>query len=202
MLAGTTTRCHAVTEERNGGLCVCVAGMLVLIFAVSAYGTPLDDYVTAADASYTWGITATDTTTAPGCTLYTVQMTSQTWRDSSEVDHNAWQHYMRICVPNTVTSDKVLLTIGGRDHGFIPTVDTTGTPYYGAVDPNLALATGSVVAAIATVPNQPLQFAGEGFQRYEDAIIAKTGRLFMDGRGGGDPENDYWLALMPMVKSA
>ncbi|MBN2293231.1 MAG: PEP-CTERM sorting domain-containing protein [Pirellulales bacterium] len=151
--------------------------------AVPALATPLDDYVDAADSSYTFSIT--NTSTGTGYTLYTVAMTSQTWRIPSEVDHNAWQHNMRICVPDNVTSNKALLTISGGSHGSTPGVDT-----------NLAVSTGSVVAAIANVPNQPLTFAGESFYRYEDEIIAKTGRLYMDG---GD---DYWPLLIPMVKSA
>ena len=173
----------------------CFAGWLFIFLAVPAFATPLDDYVNASDTSYNYNII--NTTYGTGYTLYTVAMTSQTWRNPLEVDHNAWQHNMRICVPNIITSDKALLTIGGGIHGSVPTVNTDLTGWYGSVDTNLAVSTGSVVAAIANVPNQPLLFAGTGESpRMEDAIIANTGRLYLDG---GDVN---WPALLPMVKSA
>ena len=183
--ASTTRRLSGIPPwslALRGRIFGLLVGLLPLALSVSAHATPLDDYV-AALAPPTYSITGTQYGT--GYTTYTIEMTSQTWRDPSEVDHNAWQHIMRICVPDTVTTDKALLVIDGGHHGSVPSVDAS-----------LAVATGSVVASIANVPNQPLRFAGESWNRYEDEIIAKTARLFLDG---GD---DNWPALLPMVGSA
>lgn len=173
---------NAATTKRLLGILPWSLGFLLLALSAPARATPLDDYVAALGPPV---YNITNTQYGSGYTTYTIQMTSQTWRDASEVNHNAWQHVMKICVPDTVTTDKALLSIDGGQHGSVPSVDTS-----------LAVATGSVVAAIANVPNQPLRFAGETWNRYEDEIIAKTARLYLDG---GD---DTWPALLPMVGSA
>ena len=164
MLNGSRTRRFLGILPCNLGLRGSLVGLLVLALAISAYGTPLDDYVAALGPPV---YSITNTSDGTGYTTYTVQMTSQTWRHPSEVDHNAWQHYMKICVPDTVTTDKALLSIDGGSHGSVPWVDTA-----------LAVATGSVVASIANVPNQPLRFAGESYMG-----------------GGPGCVNTLWLAL-------
>jgi PhoPQ-activated pathogenicity-related protein len=51
------------------------------------------------------------------------------------------------------------------------------------------------------VPNEPLTFTGDpGDPRSEDAIIAYTFNQFLDNIG--QPGNEDWPALLPMVKSA
>jgi PhoPQ-activated pathogenicity-related protein len=59
----------------------------------------------------------------------------------------------------------------------------------------LATGTGSIVAVISAVPNQPLHFTDESIPRSEDEIIAYSWDKFLQG---GD---DYWPAQLPMVKS-
>jgi PhoPQ-activated pathogenicity-related protein len=59
-----------------------------------------------------------------------------------------------------------------------------------------ALLTGSVVAVLFQVPNQPLQFADEPFDHSEDKLVAYSWDKAMDTA-------DYrWPVYLPMVKSA
>jgi PhoPQ-activated pathogenicity-related protein len=60
----------------------------------------------------------------------------------------------------------------------------------------MATATNSVVAELRTVPNQPLDFNGDGRQRFEDDLIAYCWVKSMDT---GDPT---WIPRLAMVKSA
>ncbi|MBX3420875.1 MAG: tandem-95 repeat protein [Pirellulaceae bacterium] len=157
--------------------------------------TALDVYVAAPDPSYSFNIIAT--TPGIGFTQYLVEMTSQTWRSAAETTWEQWKHRLSIIVPNSVTSNKSLLVIGGGGHGGTGGFGTgglSGTEL--AFATNMAMATGSVVSSLTNVPYQPLQFTGESFTRSEDAIIAKSYRNYLDG---GD---DEWPALLPMVKSA
>ncbi|MEK7707413.1 MAG: PhoPQ-activated protein PqaA family protein, partial [Verrucomicrobiota bacterium] len=115
--------------------------------------TALDEYVAAPDTNYSFRVVAT----IPGKdhTTFIVDMTSQAWLTTNEVDRPLWKHWMVIVKPNTVASSKSLLFIGGGGNG--------GKPPTGA-DGNLvkiALATKSVVSELKMVPNQPLIFAGE-----------------------------------------
>ncbi len=173
---------------------------IVLVLALSAVGfaqTALDTYVAALDPSYTYNLL--QTVPGLGYTAYVVDMKSQTWRGPTEVTSpanpaapNLWQHYLTIVKPDTIRSNTALLVVAGGSNKNPPSPPTS-------VDSllyTLALQTGSVVAELKTVPNEPLQFAGETFTRTEDEIIAKTYRKFLDG---GD---DQWPLLLPMVKSA
>jgi len=62
-----------------------LAAVLVLS-ANFAAATPLDDYLAAPDANFTYGPTPVNTVTGAGYTGYIWWMRSQAWRDSSEVD--------------------------------------------------------------------------------------------------------------------
>ncbi|MEA3366176.1 MAG: hypothetical protein U9Q79_11110, partial [Candidatus Hydrogenedentes bacterium] len=53
---------------------------------VSASATPLDDYVAAPDASYSYGPDPLTTYSGTGWTATLWPMTSQTWRSPEEVD--------------------------------------------------------------------------------------------------------------------
>ena len=60
----------------------------------------------------------------------------------------------------------------------------------------IANATGSVVAELGTVPNQPLAFDGDGVPRWEDDLIAYNWARSLTGDG---PKR---LVLDAMTKSA
>jgi PhoPQ-activated pathogenicity-related protein len=150
--------------------------------------TALDDYVARPDPSYSWKLVST--TRGRGQTTFVVDLKSQTWRAPPEVDRQLWQHWLVVVKPDVVRSETAFLTIGGGSNGK-PAPDR-------ASDTALAYAreTGSVVAELGMVPNQPLTSDGDGKPRREDDLIAYCWVRFLDT---GDPT---WLPRLPMVKSA
>ncbi|MDE0191657.1 MAG: PhoPQ-activated protein PqaA family protein, partial [Gammaproteobacteria bacterium] len=129
-----------------------------------AQRTLLDDYVEQADDSHAWRIAATKE--VDGTRIVVVDMVSQHWLTEAEVDRTEWRHWLRLSIPRTVTTDIGFLYItGGQNTDAVPEV----------LDPGMiaiANATGSVVAELGMVPNQPLVFDGDGVPRGEDDLIA------------------------------
>jgi PhoPQ-activated pathogenicity-related protein len=150
--------------------------------------TALDIYVAAPDTNYNYRLVTT--VPAKGQTSYVLEMTSQVWLTTNEVDRPLWKHWLTIVRPDTVAHSTALLFItGGANGGSAPK----------SADGNLAqvaLATKSVVAELRMVPNQPLVFAGETEGRKEDSLIAYTWDKFLRT---GDPK---WPARLPMTKTA
>ena len=150
--------------------------------------TALDDYVAAPDTNFSYHLVGTLATN--GATTYVLEMTSQAWLTTNEVDRPLWKHWLTIVKPDKLTSSKALLFITGGANG--------GKPPQGA-DANMAqiaLTTRSVVAELKMVPNQPLVFAGETEGRKEDSLIAYTWDKFLRT---GDRK---WPARLPMTKAA
>src|SRR6267378_5260841 len=150
--------------------------------------TALDDYIAAPDTNYAFRVVSS----IPGKdqTTHVLEMTSQAWLTTNEVDRPLWKHWVIIVKPDQVTSSKSLLFIsGGANDGKVP----------GAGDGSMsgiATATKSVVTELRMVPNQPLVFAGETERRTEDSLIAYTWDKFLRT---GDPK---WPARLPMTKAA
>jgi PhoPQ-activated pathogenicity-related protein len=150
--------------------------------------TALDKYVAAPDTNYSFHLVSA----VPGTdqTTYILEMTSQAWLTTNEVDRPLWKHWVIIVRPDTVTHSNSLLFIGGgANDGKAPK----------SADGNLvgiALATKSVVAELKMIPNQPLVFAGETQGRKEDSLITYTWDKFLRT---GDPK---WPARLPMTKAA
>lgn len=92
---------------------------LVLI-AGPARGTALDDCVAAPDANYSYvqvGGSSFDWSTFT--TAYVLELTSQGWRDYSEVDHVIWKHWVTVVVPGLLhgpTHDTALVIIGDENN--------------------------------------------------------------------------------------
>jgi PhoPQ-activated pathogenicity-related protein len=150
--------------------------------------TALDDYVARPDTNYSYHLV----TNFPGKgqTTYVLEMTSQAWLTTNEVDRPLWKHWVLVVKPDEVKSSKSLLFInGGANDGKVPK----------SADGNLvriATATKSIVADLKMVPNQPLVFAGETEGRKEDSLIAYTWDKFL--RTG----DSKWPARLPMTKAA
>jgi len=148
--------------------------------------TALDRYVAAPDPSYRY--TAVETISGEAYNAHLLEMTSQRWRNESEVDRPLWTHRLTVVAPDRVITDAALLVIGGGANDKTPSI---------RVNPLLALVavtTGSVVAELRMVPNQPLTFAGES-QAREDAIIAYSWDKYL--RTG----DEAWPLRLPMTKS-
>jgi len=175
------------------------AALLVAVhlFTLTLYGqapaakpdqTALDRYVAQPDPSYKYELVKT--IPGQGYTAYVLDMASQTWRSTSEVDRNIWRHWVTIIKPDQVAHTKSLLFItGGSNQNPAPTSADRQLA-------QIALATKSVVTELRMVPNQPLIFADDKKPRTEDAMIAYTWNKFL--RTG----DELWPARLPMTKAA
>lgn len=177
---------------------------LVLLLPCGAFAvrTALDEYVEKPDPSYSWSLYQTQPYYGLGGggpalgTLYTLRMTSQTWRSASEVNRTQWNHWVQFCVPNTPTPNLCLLIIdGGSLSG------TWGTPSNVSDFAFAANILGCCLAYLQFIPNQPLRFSDESINRSEDAIISYTFDKFLDRHEAGTPDPE-WPALLPMVKAS
>lgn len=148
----------------------------------------LVSYVEIEDPSYKWTIKQDQKTEQ--FRYVRVELTSQTWLSTREVNRTDWRHWLEIYIPNNRQSDVAMLFIsGGSNSG--------GEPQLGnSVGLQIALASNTIVAQLSQVPNQPLVFLDDGMERSEDDLISyswiqylKTNRL-------------EWLAQAAMVKSA
>lgn len=150
--------------------------------------TALDRYIAQPDPSYKYEVI--NKTVGNGYTTFVVDMTSQTWRSTSEVDRNVWRHWMLIVKPNDVKYTKSFLYITGGNNNSAAPKDA---------DPQLiqiAISTKSVITELRMVPNQPLTFSDDKKPRTEDEFIAYTWDKYL--RTG----DDSWPARLPMTKSA
>jgi PhoPQ-activated pathogenicity-related protein len=150
--------------------------------------TALDRYVARPDTNYAWHVVKAFP--GEGYTTYVVDMVSQAWLSTNEVNRTLWHHWLTIIKPDKVTGTIGLLIIGGSANKTEPPAKA---------DANLAMiakTTGSVVTEIRNVPNEPLTFAGETQERTEDGIIAYTWDKFLRT---GDTK---WPARLPMTKAA
>jgi PhoPQ-activated pathogenicity-related protein len=149
--------------------------------------TPLDEYVQSPDASYKWEVVKTVEGNRSKTAV--IKLTSQAWRGEEDVDRPVWEHWLIVIKPTTLKTDKAFLVVSGGGNG--------GQPPDGAnaVVSRIAEATGSIVAELKMVPNQPLVFHGDGKPRKEDDLIGYGWNQFLET---GDPT---WLPRLPMVKS-
>ena len=150
--------------------------------------TVLDEYVARPDTNYSFRLIRS--VAGKQERTFILEMTSQAWLTTNEVDRPLWKHWLVIVRPNEVATSKSLLLIGGGANGDSPPE---------AADSSLvqiALATKSVVSELRMVPNQPLVFAGESRGRSEDSLIAYTWDKFLRT---GDAK---WPARLPMTKAA
>ena len=154
--------------------------------ADGATPTALERYVAAPDASYDFQLVRS--TRAPGITAHFLELTSQTWLTSTEVNRPLWKHWLILYVPAQPASTTAILVVDGG------TNDDTSV----GVDPDLAsgaAAVRTVVADLRMIPNQPLTFRDESRPRFEDAILAYSWDKFLRGRG------ETWPLLLPMTKA-
>jgi PhoPQ-activated pathogenicity-related protein len=165
-------------------------GMAMVVSAQSPLPaeTELDRYVNKPDDSYAWQVVTSRE--AGGMKTFVVDMISQTWRSTDEVDRTQWQHWVTLAVPQNLRSNIGLLFIGGGRNGREPPAGPSDMLQM------IARTTGTVVAELHMVPNQPLIFHQDGHPRVEDDLIGYTWDQFLQT---GDAN---WAARNPMVKSA
>ncbi len=135
----------------------------------------LDDFVKKNDIfDYTVRETIRD--------LTRIELISQVWKGIT------WKHTVLIVTPSSITSDQALLYITGSYSGKLEYLSNQSGELNAVRW--IAETTGSPVAVLFDVPNQPYQ------GMVEDEIISYTVGKFVES---GDPE---WLLLFPMTKSA
>ena len=150
--------------------------------------TALDRYVAAPDTNY--GFHLVRSIPGQGQTTFLLEMTSQAWLTTNEVDRPQWKHWMILVRPDQLNTSKSLLFIsGGANDGKEPKSADGGLA-------QIAVLTKSVVTELKMVPNQPLLFSGETEGRSEDALIAYTWDKYL--RTG----DEKWPARLPMTKAA
>jgi PhoPQ-activated pathogenicity-related protein len=155
--------------------------------ALAAGLTALDRYVAAPDTNYNYRLV--NTVPGDGYTTFVLQVNSQAWLTTNEVNQPVWKHWLTIVKPDVVKSSTALLFVTGG---------SVDRPAPKGMDDNLlriAQSTKTVVAELRGVPNEPLVFAGETRKRSEDAIIAYTWDKFLR------TSDDKWPARLPMTKS-
>lgn len=167
---------------------VCLAVWLAVPPAHASDLTALDRYVATPDAHYDYHLVSA--IPGDGYTTYVLEMHSQAWLTTNEVNQPIWKHWLTIVMPQAVKGATGMLFIAGG---------SVDRPAPTAMDENLlriAQRTKTVVAELRGVPNEPLVFAGETRERTEDAIIAYTWDKFL--RTG----DEKWPARLPMTKAA
>jgi PhoPQ-activated pathogenicity-related protein len=150
--------------------------------------TPLDRYIAQPDPTYSWKLVSR--VDKRDFTALILDLKSQTWRKPEEVDRTLWQHWMCITIPKAARADMAMLVIRGGDNGDEPPEGPSGIPR------QVALATGSIVVELMQVPNQPLELRGDGKDRYEDDLVARSWTQCL---ATGDPQ---WIVQFPMTKAA
>ena len=169
-----------------------VAGVAAVVvvggIATWAQETALDRYVKAPDPVYGWKLV--NTSRGEGYEAFVLELTSQSWRSAAEVDRPVWKHWLTIVKPEKTTSRTAMLFIGGGSNNDpAPTAANARTASF-------AVESGTVVADLGMVPNQPLVFAdSKDKKRSEDDLIAYTRVRHFATR------DDTWLVRLAMVKS-
>ncbi len=162
-------------------------------------GQVLDEFVSTCDPHYDWNYLGTQTIAVPGydvkLPVHTLYMTSGAWRGSEEAAQSVWEHYLTIVEPPAVMSNTAMLMVSGGSTGNVPSqsIAQLMLPF--------SASTGSVVALLQGVPNQPQAFTDEERTRSEDAIIGYSYDKYLSGYLEGNADKT-WPALLPMTRSA
>jgi len=148
----------------------------------------LDAYIARPDPSFSWRVEKTFT--GPGYHGATIELTSQTWLSAKETDRSVWKHWLRVTIPDQLTSNKAFLFIGGGAND--RAAPATPSENYA----KMAVDTSSVIAELGQVPNQPMRLGDSpNTPRTEDDIIAYLQARYDETKS---PEA---LVRLPMVKS-
>lgn len=173
---------------------ICAVFCLISVFVLTGTGraaereTALDKYVREPDTHYRYRFVAK--TAHAGCTEFLLRMTSQEWRTPTDVTPTVWEHWLRIDVPQKVSSSIGLLYVRGGSIG-------RERPKPEDKFLTLATMTHTIVSELFDVPNEPLTFAHDPYgPRKEDEIIAYSWRKFIET---GDSS---WPLRLPMTKAA
>lgn len=150
--------------------------------------TALEQYVRSPDGSFRYQLV--NTIRSGPATTYVLELVSQNWLSDAQVNQPEWRHWLILIKPERVRHSTAVLFLNAGSND---------DPPPSGPDPILGLAaveTGTVVADLRMVPNQPLVFTGDGRPRSEDAVIAYSWDRYLQTGDG------YWPAQLPMTKAA
>lgn len=169
------------------GIRFAFALLLSCAWGIGADYTALDRYVEKADSSFKYSLV--NAIRVQGVSIYTLDLTSQTWLTTNEVDRPEWRHRVTIIRPENLNTNTALLLVNGGSN----------PPSFSSI-PDLtlvaaALEAGAILIDVQQVPNQPLRFSDESRTRSEDAIIAYSWQKYLET---GD---EKWPLRLPMTKS-
>jgi PhoPQ-activated pathogenicity-related protein len=170
-----------------GTLSTAALGALPKVPLLGNGQTALDRYIAAADPSY--GYRLLKVVEGKGYRAYVLEMTSQRWRSSSEVDEPIWTHELTIVEPMDVKTSVATLVIGGGSNTEVPTARISPLLV------TLALDTNAIASGLQQIPNQPLKFVDQPDGLIEDDLIAYTWAKFL--RTG----DETWPLRLPMTKA-
>jgi len=91
----------------RAGLTGLACALMVPVGGLRAEETALDRYVKKPDNTYAWKVV--NKVEAAGTTQFVVELVSQTWRNSAEVNRPVWKHWLVITKPNNAKSDTAFL---------------------------------------------------------------------------------------------
>ncbi len=162
--------------------CLSFFAIVMIVSPTLAAGDPspkeLNEYLDLKDDSYQWKLL--EEADKGGRQSFLIEMTSQTWHGIP------WKHFMYVVQPTKVVNDgNCLLFITGSAIGRQPNSDDR------MMADLLAETSGSVVAMLFQVPNQPL--FGD---HVEDSLIGETLLKALESH------DSTWPLLFPMTKSA
>lgn len=177
--------------------------LCLLAWASPVSATALDDYVAAPDSHYTYSLN--NTISGPGFTAYVLNMISQQWRTSADIEEGGeggtiWQHWLTVFVPDDIDGNIAFLYINGGNNGrAAPTSWRDG----GELEmlAGFASDTDTVVANLGQIPNQRIKFTDEPHPesfpngRTEDELIAYAWDKFLT------TADATWLPRLPMTKA-
>jgi PhoPQ-activated pathogenicity-related protein len=166
--------------------------------------TPLDAYIRNGDDSFDVSLSETPSE-GDGFRTHLLNVVSQSWLTIDEVYSingertNLWNHNLTIIEPidsptTKQVDDTALLIVDGGDNGD----SFPGTATLGILE-GIANQTGSVVALLSQVPNQPITVEpGRRATSYsDDSLVAFSFARFF----ASDPKIDEHPVLLPMAKS-
>lgn len=154
----------------------------------------LDQYVHACDPDAGYTLQSTATVPALGVRTAVLRLNSGAWRGPNDVNASgSWSHLLTLIQPPVVTANTALLLISGGDTNANPSGLELAAPF--------AVASGSIVAVLQAVPNQPLRFSDDNVSRREDAIIAYSYDKYLTGVESAETDRT-WPALLPMTRAA
>ena len=145
-----------------------VHGQAAAVAAPATRETALDRYVKTPDPAFRFSVVATRP--GEGHTAYLLEMVSQRWLSTTEVDKPEWRHWLTIIKPDAVAHSTALLLVGGGDSKR-KAPDKTDA---GLLD--IAMTTQSVVAEL---PDGPEPAAGVRRRRRPRAVRGRDHRLYL-----------------------